>query len=206
MRPGSIPMKKGFTIIELLTVIGIIAVLMTIVTTASMSAIRSSRARRTDAMRTALQASIATYQAADPQGRWPGAINSMAESGQSGWIVDDAAQTVFQIIVQKSTGESGGIVPLIDPNALFVAPSGVTDGKATGLSFPEARQGGPHRQKLAVAKMAFGWQAKHSGKFHRYHIYYNAPTDSAKVSTCCDRCRDTDGSCKNGDCRHCHEH
>ena len=131
MRPGSIPMKKGFTIIELLTVIGIIAVLMTIVTTASMSAIRSSRARRTDAMRTALQASIATYQAADPQGRWPGAINSMAESGQSGWIVDDAAQTVFQIIVQKSTGESGGIVPLIDPNALFVAPSGVTDGKAT---------------------------------------------------------------------------
>ena len=199
-------MKRGFTIIELLTVIGIIAVLMTIVTTASMSAIRSSRSRRTDAMRVALQASIATYQASDPAGKWPGALNSLAESAESGWLNDEAAQNVFRIIVQRSTGESGALIPLIDPNGLFVAPSGSVEGRATGLSFAEARQGNPHRQKLAVARMLFGWQGTHSGKFHCYNIYYNAQTDSAKVSTCCKECQNANnGSCRDSSCRHCHE-
>lgn len=196
--------RRGFTIIELLAVIGILSILITIVTTAAAGALRESRVKRTDAMRVALQAAIATYRAADSSGRWPGAIETQAQSAQSGWLAEDAAQNVFRIIVQRSTGESGQLLPLIDPGALFVAPSGATDGRTSGMSFNDARQGTEKRQKIGVARMVFGHPGKSSGRFHRYNIYYNAATDSVVVSTCCRDCQVSDGTCKNGSCS-CHE-
>ena len=173
--------RRGFTIIELLAVIAILSVLMTIVVTAAAGVFRASRGKRAEAMKVALQAAIASYHAADPNGQWPSEIESKAEAGESGWLSDAAAQNVFRKIVQRSTGESGTILPLIDPSALFVAPSGAQDGKTVGLSFNEARQGTEKRQKLSVARMVFGYQETSSGKFHRFNIHYNAATDSVEV-------------------------
>lgn len=173
--------RRGFTIVELLAVIAILSVLLTIVATAAAGAFRSSRAKRAEAMRVALQTAIASYRAADASGKWPSEIEAKANAGTSGWLDDSAAQNVFRKIVQRSTGESGQILPLIDPSALFVAPSGAQDGKTVGLSFNEARQGTAKRQKLGVARMVFGYQEKSSGKFHRFNIYYNAATDSVTV-------------------------
>ena len=176
-------MKKGFTIVELLITVSVLAVLMTIVTTAATKAINASRERQAEAMRVALQASIANFQAADPQGEWPGAIQNAANNGRSVVLSEDEAQRVFRIIVQKSTGESGSPLPLIDPHGLVVAPSGAIDGKSTGLSFDEARQGGAHRRKIPVSQMVFGYQSASNGRFHRYNIVYHAETDSVTVST-----------------------
>ena len=39
-------MKKGFTIVELLMVVGILGILMTIVTTAAAGAVKQARGRR----------------------------------------------------------------------------------------------------------------------------------------------------------------
>ena len=176
-------MKKGFTIIELMVVVAVIGVLMTIVTTASMHAIHSSRDQRRDAMRVALQAAIATYQASNDKGDWPGAIKDAAENGKTVLLSEDEAQRVFQIIVQKSTGESGTPLPLVDPHALFVAPNGAIDGKSTGMSYDEARHGNGHgRRKIPVSQMVFGYQLRDSGRFHRYNIIYHAETDSVEVS------------------------
>ena len=52
-------MKKGFTIVELLMVIGIIAVLMGIVTTAASESMKASRGRRADALCTLVQSGLA---------------------------------------------------------------------------------------------------------------------------------------------------
>ena len=174
--------RRGFTIIELLAVIAILAVLMTIVVSAATGVLRNSRTQRTAAMRVALQAAITAYHAADANGEWPGEIENCANEGESKELGDEESQKIFQKIVQCSTGEGGGKkLPLVDPSALFVAPSGATDGKTSGLPFNEARQGTARRQKLSVANMHFGYQETSSGKFHRFKIYYNAPTDSVEV-------------------------
>ena len=198
-------MKKAFTIVELLMVIGVISVLVTIVTTAASNSIRSSRAQRTKAMKTALQTAITTYQAADSQGLWPGALKTASDGGVTCALSQNEAQNVFRIIVQRSTGESGARLPLIDPHGLFVAPIGAQDGKTAGLSFDDARRKGPHRQRtLRVSDMEFGFPGRISGKFHHFNIVYHAESDSVTVSTCCEKCLKNDGNCKDHKCKYCH--
>ena len=191
----------GFTIIELLMVIAIISVLATIVTTASVATLRSSRAKRRDAMRVSLEAAIATYHAQDANGEWPGAIENLAAGSDSAVLSEDQAQTVFRDLVKKSIGASGAKNPLIDPGGLFVAPSGAVDGRSSGLAFTDALHGGPHRKKIGVGNMVFGYQGRKSGKFRRFNIIYHAETDSVKVSTCCHECCGVNGCKKNGSAR-----
>ena len=59
----------GFTIVEMLMVIGILAVLMGIVTTAASAAIRQARERRTEASKQIIQSGIASYLA--QKNHWP---------------------------------------------------------------------------------------------------------------------------------------
>ena len=180
-------MRKGFTIIELLMVIGVIAVLMTIVTTAATNASRSSRTQRTAAMKTALQTALATYQAADSQGKWPSPVQTVADGGVTRVLSQTEAQRAFRIVVQRSTGESGSTLPLIDPHGLFVAPSGAQDERA-----------------LPVAQMDFGYPGTKTGKFYHYNLVYHAESDSVTVSTCCEKCLGIDG-CKAPKCSYCHK-
>ena len=63
-------MKKGFTIVELLMVVAILAVLLGIVTTAATASIRQARERRTQAVKQTLQNGIAAYRARKDE--WPG--------------------------------------------------------------------------------------------------------------------------------------
>ncbi|MBO7722134.1 MAG: type II secretion system protein [Kiritimatiellae bacterium] len=198
--------RKAFTIVELMMVVAVIAVLTTIVTTAATNAMRSAREKRRDAMRVALQAAIATYQASDSQGRWPGALENAAENGRTVVLGEEEAQRVFRIIVQKSTGESGTPIPLIDPHGLFVAPSGAVDGKSSGMPYDDARRGDAHRRrKFPVSGLVFGYQGRVSGKFYRYNIIYHAATDSVSVHACCTRCLSPgSGGCGNSNCQHCH--
>ena len=176
--------RRGFTIIELLAVIAILAILMTIVVTAAAGVFRASRAKRTESMRVALQAAIASYHAADSSGQWPSEIESLASTGESGWLSDSAAQRVFCKIVQRSMGVGGSALPLVDPSALFVAPSGATDRKTYGLSFNEARQGNKKgRNKKNVTDLIFGYPDASTGRFRRFYIHYSAASDSVTVST-----------------------
>lgn len=191
-------MKRGFTIIELLMVVAIIAVLATLVTTASVATMRSSRGKRREAMRIAWEAAIATYHAQDSQERWPGAIENLASGADSGVLSESQAQDVFREIVRKSIGSSGAKNPLIDPSGLFVAASGAIDGKSSGLGFTDALHGGPHRRKIGVSGMEFGYQGRKSGRFRRFNIIYNAATDSIKVSACCHECCGVNGCTRNG--------
>jgi len=195
--------RRGFTIVELMMVIGVIAVLMTIVTTTAMSSMRGSRDKMAEAMRVALQAAITTYQAQDSAGKWPSEIETYAENAESAVLSESDSQKVFQKVVQMSIGQGEKYIPLIDPHGLFVAPYGVEDGKGSGRSFSSARQGDGRRQKLPVAQMAFGYQGKMTGRFHRFNIIYHAQTDSIEVSKCCQNCISVSG-CRNHNCPTCH--
>ena len=75
--------KRGFTIVEMLMVIAVLAVLTGIVATAATSVIRKSRERKTEALCAALQTGIATFY--QQQGYWPpsrsGTLQKWADDG-----------------------------------------------------------------------------------------------------------------------------
>lgn len=197
-------MKKAFTIVELLMVITIITVLMGIVTTATVSAMRSSREKRAEAMRIALQTAIATYHAQDSDEKWPGAIESLANNGDTEVLSESQSQDVFREIVKRSIGATGMKNPIIDAGGLFVARAGIQDGKGNGLGFTDAIKGSSNRQRIGVSQMVFGYQGRMTGTFHRYSIVYNGSTDSVTVSKCCAQCCGT-GGCKDRRCPVCHK-
>ena len=194
-------MKKGFTIVELLVVIGIIGVLLTIITTAATSSVRNARVRRAEAMAKALQQAISAYYA--QEGRWPGAIESKSGSmgNQSKYtFTGREADGIFQEIVRNSVG-AGASRPLVDASALFVANSGSlrrdgcfdnhsdntlssycgSDKCINGLDFSIAANRNS-KTPLSISQMAFGWQGRQNGKFCRFWITYNALTDSVTVT------------------------
>ena len=71
--------KRGFTIVELLMVIGVLVILMGIVTTAASQSIRASRERRADALCSLVQAGMNAYYARYDE--WPGSIGSKIANG-----------------------------------------------------------------------------------------------------------------------------
>lgn len=179
--------RRGFTLVELMTVIAIMAILSGILLNVAIGAIRSSRVKRTEAMRVMLESAIATYYA--QEGKWPAEIETKAQNSESAVLTDDAAQKVFREIVRISAGQKGNSNPLVDPNGLFVARSGVKDGKGYGLTYPDARAGdGSRRQKIGIDQMVFGYQGKKTGKFRRLRIIYHAQSDTVEVSICCEHC------------------
>lgn len=195
--------RRGFTIIELLTVVGIIAVLATIVVTASAGALRHARARRADAMRVSLEQAISAYYA--QEGKWPDVIENYADSADEEIHTFSAQETdkIFQQVVGKAYGKSGARSVLVDASALFVCDSGRlgNGGKGcfdrhgkrnednycgdqrciNGLDFTlAANRNGKHY--VNFGNMAFGYAGPTYGKFCRFWIKYNSKTDSVTVT------------------------
>lgn len=175
-------MKKGFTIIELLTVIGILAVLITIVIVAAGGAIKNARSQRAEAMRLALEQAIEAYHAQDPDGRWPDMIESHADDDEDlVTFTGTDADKIFQEVVGKGFGKSGTKSILIDASALFVAnASRANDERAVGFDFPQAANRNS-KDCIPFNNMAFGYPESEHGRFRRFKVVYNMKTDSVTV-------------------------
>ena len=193
--------RRGFTIVELLVVIGIIGVLLGIVTTAVTSSVKNARVRRAEAMGKALQQAISAYYA--QEGRWPAAIESRTSSmgNKSKYTFSGReADGILQEIVRNSVGASASR-PLVDVSALFVADSSRLRGDGcfdnhsnatlssycgkdrciNGVDFTIAANK-DSKTAIPLNQMSFGWQGRQNGKFCRFWLTYNALTDSVTVS------------------------
>lgn len=196
--------RKGFTIVELLVVIGVLAVLMTIIVVAANGVQKAGREKRASAMCSALEQAIAAYYA--QEGKWPAAIESKTSSMTDETYTFDASATdeIFREIVGKAYGKGGGARSmLVDSSALFVARTsnlknggkGCHDnhsdrtkpdycgnqGCVGGVDFSEAvKKGG--RNHIPLSQMSFGYAGKEYGRFCRFRITYNGKTDSVTVS------------------------
>ena len=174
--------KAGFTIVEMLMVLGIIAVLLGLVTTAATTAIKHARTRKAAACQQVIQAGISTYRA--QKGEWPGSLKSYSEDGlpnnqQTYTLTTTEYDQVLAEVVKESVSNKDG-TPLMDVTGLIVAPKGSNG--SWGIEFREAvKKGKKHGGSIKLADMAFGYQSS-SGTFSRFKIVYNAESDHVTVT------------------------
>ncbi len=191
--------KRGFTIVEMLMVIGVLAVLMGIVTTASTAAIRQARSRRTTAVKNIIQAGIATYRS--QRDAWPpenGQLEDWASKGITGdrvnkvssgrrvaFLSADQYDDMMRELAKVSVGKTGAS-PMMDVTGIFVAREKDYKDKSRvrGVEFREAiKKNKKHGSTYRLSEMAFGYQTEEKGYFRRFIVQYNADSDSVTVMT-----------------------
>ncbi len=182
-------MKKGFTIIELLMVVAILAVLLGIVTTAATASIRQARERRTQAMKQTLQNGIAAYRTRKDE--WPGQLENWAKvppsnDGTVGYLStlpNGDYDKVVQVLIGMSAGKSA-VNRVMDPVGLLVMSSSTTDGKSGGRDFREVvKKNNRHTKTMSPREMTIVYQEKETGHAYRYVIEYNTESDAVTVMT-----------------------
>lgn len=175
--------RSGFTIVEMLAVVGVIAILISIIVIAASGSIRSSRSRRTDVMRNALEQAIAAYYA--QEGKWPPLIeaNVDADGKDTVTFTGSKADQIFQEVVGKGFGKGGSKSMLIDASALYVCDAGSANSrKARGYEFSEVT-GKNAKHRIGLSQMAFGYPEEEKGYFRRFKVVYNCRTDATTVET-----------------------
>ncbi len=173
--------RRGFTIVEMLAVIGVVAVLISIIASVASNSIRSARTKRANVMCSSLQQAISAYYA--EEGRWPSLIENVDTDGVDTKVFKGAqADQIFQEVVGKGFGNSGKKSMLVDVSGLFVCEAAAANGKrARGYNFSEVT-GSAAKHRIGLKQMAFGYQDSGSGCFRRFCIIYNCRTDSVTVS------------------------
>lgn len=180
-------MKKGFTIVELLVVIGIIAVLMGIVTTAASESMKASRKRRADALFALVQSGIAAYYAQNDS--WPKfnppqkgnhrKSGNKIDENQYDLDANEVRDCIKEVIMSAKSKN-----PLIDVSGLWVSRSqgDRKGGEGSGMDFMTAIRGSrKNAKKMVLSDMYFGYPDESSGRFVRFGIGYSIATDQMTV-------------------------
>ncbi len=191
-------MKKGFTIVELMMVVGIIIILMGVVTTAAAQSIRASRGRRADALCALVKAGMNAYYARYDE--WPGSIGSRIANGSInsggnnegvGGSTDNdkyvLSGTEVRSCVKALVDETKNGNPVMDISGLYVSRfqgelSGNKVRKAAGMDFMSAIHGTrSSKTKMKTSEMYFGYPDPSTGYFLRFKMVYSIPTDQFSV-------------------------
>lgn len=186
-------------------VLGIIAVLMGIVTTAASESIRGARSRKADALCNVVQAGFAAYYAQFDE--WPGSVGQMIANGSLGTrtnvegynynsdpekfilTMKENDDCIREMVLKTKEG-----IPMMDVSGLFVSKDeGRYGEKCRGLDFMQAAtikgmseaksklRSATGGRRLTVANMHFGYPDPETGDFRHFKIIYSIPTDAFSV-------------------------
>ena len=182
-------------------VVGIIAVLMGIVTTAASTSMRSARTQKAKATCALVQAGLATYR--EQKGEWPVGLPTERTNTEGPGGRNDPDKVVLtgaevRQCVKALVDEAKRNNPMMDISGLFVSRSdgepqgaggvqkGANSGRAKsayGMDFFDAVHGTKRsRKKMKVAEMYFGYPDPETGYFVRFKMVYSVPGDVITVS------------------------
>lgn len=180
--------RAGFTIVEMLVVIAILGVLVTIVTTAAGSFIRSARDSETKALKDVVRGGILAYK--NQKGCYPpraGALQKWADSGLgNGRHVDYLSNSEYDQMMQEIVSVTLKYKsPVFDPLGLIVVSTGGADKPKThGQKLREAvKKNKRHGSTLTLSSMRYGYAESSQGYFRRFVVKYNGDTDDVTVMT-----------------------
>lgn len=175
-------MKRAFTIVELLVVIGVLSVLLTLTFVSVKGAMIESRKRHKEALCESMQAGLAAYYA--QFGKWPGPVGEgdvgSSNGGRGGpndpltrvLTEDEVRKTVRDILDEAKKGNT-----LMDISGLFVSRDG-----RYGLDFSSAIRGTrKSSRRMRTSEMRFGYPDPDTARFVPFKMTYSIPTDSFTV-------------------------
>ncbi len=156
--------RLGFTIIEILIAISIIALIATLATGAALKSIKQARARRIEASRSVLQLGIANYHAL--HGEWPCKFDTPDAGNRTFQTIKGTQNArVFKEIFLESKNNRA----LIDTSVIFTR---VAQGRMT---VKQALEKG-------ASDIPVGYpDAQNPDKFRYFQIQYNFITDDVNV-------------------------
>ena len=173
--------RRGFTILELTVVIGIIAMLLTIVITSVQGSIKRARVQQANALCTMAQNGLINYHA--QMGEWPWKndpkVNTLAGTCV---LMGDQVRHAMLEIVRLAKEENN---PLMDISGLWVSTFPGEAGQTHyGSDFMTAVRGTKKNpKKHKASELYFGYPEAENGYFRRFFIIYYPITDSITVRT-----------------------
>jgi len=151
--------RRGFTILELLIVISIMALLATLATGAALKAMANGRKKKVDAMITALETGLSNYRARE--NKWPFELNGKLENDGCYWWRDKDNAYVFKDMLSSST-------VYLDSSALLTSVKG-------RMSVRQALEKG-------VTSIPIGYpDPDNPNSFKYFNVRYAPLTDTVKV-------------------------
>lgn len=186
--------RRGFTLVELMMVVAIIAILITVVVSSITSSMKASRARRAAALCSAVQTGLATYYAQNDE--WPEPLGGKVKSGNFSGMNGEGAQgrsnadvyvlqaSEVRQMVKALVMEAKKGNPLMDISSLFVSRDpGEWGGNGYGMDFFTAVRGDKRSQRrMTTSEMYFGYPDANTGKFRRFKMVYSIAADTLTVS------------------------
>ena len=169
--------RRGFTIVELLAVIGVLAVLITITTNTVIGAMKRARVQRASALCAIVRQGLCTYNA--QKGQWPwGDKEPNAENGFYYLSEGEVRSAVFELVKEAKNHN-----PMMDISGLYVSTgSGEPKRKNHGMDFMTAVRGSKrHPDKIPASQLNYGYPESDHGYFRRFVIGYEPETDRVIV-------------------------
>jgi prepilin-type N-terminal cleavage/methylation domain-containing protein len=166
----------GFTILELLVVVSIMAVIATLATGAALKSMVQSRNKRVDTTVRVLEMALANFRA--QENRWPDAFSSSQghmDGGESHWFHAKDNRLVFLDLYEG--GKSGNMVYL-DNSSLLASVDGAR------MTLQDALFGNKEKKisKQDPARISLGYALpSNPDVFCCFCVEYKAITDSVKV-------------------------
>ena len=171
--------RRGFTIVELMAVIAVIAVLVSITTTLVVGAMKRARAQRASVLCDLVKHGLYTYYA--QKGEWPWGDKTSVGEDDYYWLSEAEVRSAIFELVKESKKHN----PMMDISGLYVSTrSGEPGSRDFGMDFMTAVRGSKrHPEKIPASQLHYGYPESDHGYFRRFVIKYSPVTDQIIVRT-----------------------
>lgn len=169
--------RRGFTIVELMMVVAVLAILISITITAVAGAMSRARTQRADALCVIVRQGLETYYA--QKGVWPWGDKDVDHEDGYYWLTDsEVKDAIFQLVKEAHDHN-----PMMDISGLYVSTSsGEPKTKRFGMDFMTAVKGSKqHPEKTPASQLHYGYPETDHGYFRRFVIKYSPVTDKIIV-------------------------